>query len=71
MAKASITIEDNILTSGVTVNCDYGDRIDPDSQAHHMIDTLLNLILKTSDSSQEIENTAGDINQAKGENHGV
>lgn len=71
MAKASITIEDNILTAGVTVNADFGNRIEPDSQSHRMIDALLQLVLKTSDSVQEIEDTAGDINQAKGDNNGV
>ncbi len=60
MAKASIWIEDD--GESVIVGADFGEKLERDSRAHQMIDTLLQSILSTAKSATEIENTAGDLN---------
>lgn len=54
--KAVLTIEDN-ETGGVLISCDFGDEFDQTSRAHQMIETLMQSVLYSAKSVEEIERT--------------
>lgn len=57
MARGSITIEDDIETGKVTVSADFGDELDPKSQAHGMVYQLLQAVLGTAKTFTKVEDT--------------
>ena len=61
MATASITISDD-NQGGVTIDTEYGEKLDGSSQAHQMIYALLQAILGSAPAYRKIEDTAGDLN---------
>jgi len=61
MASVTITIDDS-ENGQVNVSADFGDAIDDNSQAHAMVQVLLESILKNAKSYQTIEDTAPEHN---------
>lgn len=61
MARASIFIEDN-EDGSVMIGADFGEAIEPNSQAHGMAQVLLESVLKNAKTYQTIEDTAPDVN---------
>ena len=61
MPKASLTIEDQ-PDGTVSVAADFGDVVDQTSQAHDMVMTLVESVLRTAKSYQTIEDTAPESN---------
>lgn len=61
MPKASLTIED-APDGTVTVSADFGDVIDQESQAHGMVMTLVESVLRTAKNYQTVEDTAPEAN---------
>ena len=60
MATASISITDD--AESVLVSADFGERIEPTSQAHQMVSVLLESVLKNAKTYQTIEDTAPELN---------
>lgn len=60
MATASITIADD--GESVTVSADFGDKVEPESQAHQMVSVLLESILGNAKRYETIEDTAPEHN---------
>lgn len=61
MARASITIEDDPATGQVTVSADWGDELDPKSQAHGMVYQLLQAVLGTAKTFTKVEDTVPEV----------
>lgn len=64
MSKASITIEDADDT--VIVSADFGDEVDQDSQAHGMVMTLLESVLRTAKTYTSVEDTIPEVDVEPG-----
>lgn len=61
MPKASITIED-AQDGTITVGADFGESVDQTSQAHGMVMTLLESVLRTAKNYTTVEDSAPEAN---------
>ena len=62
MAKASITISDHPDGVGVNVEADFGEKVDPNSQAHQLINELVSAVLGSAKTYKTVEDTAPELN---------
>lgn len=61
MPKASITITDHEHDDGVDVEADFGDQVDPNSQAHQIVNELLGAVLGSAKNYTKVEDTATEL----------
>lgn len=62
MAEATLTLTDDPVTGKVDMTVEFGDAFDKSSQAHAMISVLVESVLNSANSYQQIEDTAPEVN---------